>query len=97
MKWLFAPLLLCFALAAPALGEGMTDAQVRERMIRESLAAYPGRCPCPYFTDRAGRRCGRRSAYSRPGGRSPLCYVRDISKRMVDRYRRRHGIPSANR
>lgn len=37
-------------------------------------APSSGRCDCPYHTDRAGRRCGARSAYSRPGGRSPRCY-----------------------
>ena len=31
-------------------------------------------CDCPYDVDRAGRTCGRRSAYSKPGGRSPQCY-----------------------
>ena len=36
-----------------------------------------GSCDCPYDTDRRGRSCGKRSAYSRPGGRSPICYVRD--------------------
>ena len=37
-----------------------------------------GSCDCPYDTDRRGRSCGKRSAYSRPGGRSPICYVRDL-------------------
>lgn len=40
-------------------------------------AAVSGSCDCPYDTDRRGRSCGKRSAYSRPGGRSPVCYVRD--------------------
>lgn len=33
-----------------------------------------GRCDCPYDLMRNGRLCGGRSAYSRPGGRSPICY-----------------------
>lgn len=37
-------------------------------------AAYTGRCDCPYDRMRNGRRCGGNSAYSRPGGRSPICY-----------------------
>jgi hypothetical protein len=65
-----------------------SDAQVRQRLIRESIASYPGNCPCPYNTDRAGRRCGGRSAYNRAGGYAPLCFDRDISKEMVDRNRR---------
>ncbi|PZO74558.1 MAG: SH3 domain-containing protein [Mesorhizobium amorphae] len=35
---------------------------------------YVGTCDCPYDRMRNGRACGGRSAYSRPGGRSPQCY-----------------------
>lgn len=35
---------------------------------------YVGTCDCPYDLMRNGRLCGGRSAYSRPGGRSPSCY-----------------------
>lgn len=68
-----------------------TDQQIRQDMIAASIAAYRGSCPCPYSRDRAGRSCGRRSAYSRPGGASPLCYESDISQKMVDDYRKRTG------
>lgn len=67
-----------------------SDAQIRQRIIRESIAAYPGSCPCPYSTDRAGRSCGRRSAYSRPGGYAPLCYPNDVGRAEVDAWRRDH-------
>lgn len=66
-----------------------TDAEVRQAIIDESIAGYRGNCPCPYNTDRAGRRCGGRSAYSRPGGASPICYAKDVSQGMVDDYRKR--------
>ena len=69
----------------------MSDAQVRQEMIAESLTGYPGICPCPYNTARNGNSCGRRSAYSRPGGYSPLCYPTDISQAKVEEYRREHG------
>lgn len=36
---------------------------------------YVGTCDCPYDRKRNGSRCGGTSAYSRPGGRSPVCYV----------------------
>ncbi len=72
-----------------------TDAQVRQEMIRDSIASYPGNCPCPYNTARNGSSCGGRSAYSRGGGYAPLCYASDISKADVDRYRASHGIPEA--
>lgn len=42
--------------------------------IREPVS---GSCDCPYDTDSAGRRCGGRSAYSRPGGSQPVCYFED--------------------
>jgi uncharacterized protein YraI len=35
---------------------------------------YVGTCDCPYDRMRNGRLCGGNSAYSKPGGRSPLCY-----------------------
>ena len=35
---------------------------------------FVGTCDCPYDLMRNGRRCGGRSAYSRPGGRRPICY-----------------------
>lgn len=68
-------------IAAPTNGE-ITAA--RRTIIRQSIAAYPGSCACPYNTDRAGRRCGKRSAWSRPGGFSPVCYDSDISQSRLN-------------
>jgi hypothetical protein len=65
------------------------DGEIRELIIGESVASYPGNCPCPYFADRAGRRCGGRSAYSRAGGYSPLCYPNDVTDQIVTNYRTR--------
>ncbi|MBD2472387.1 hypothetical protein [Nostoc sp. FACHB-145] len=39
--------------------------------------ATSGSCSCPYDIDKAGRSCGGRSAYSRPGGSHPICYLDD--------------------
>ena len=66
-----------------------SDAQIRRDIVRQSIAAYPGNCPCPYNTDRAGRRCGGRSAYSRLGGHSPKCYPSDVTAAEVARARGR--------
>jgi hypothetical protein len=71
--------------------EALTDQQIRQAIIQESLSTYPGNCPCPYNVDRAGRSCGRRSAYSKPGGYEPLCYPDDITNEMVKDYRRNHS------
>ena len=69
----------------------LPDAVIIGLLIKASLASYPGNCPCPYNNDRAGRSCGRRSAHSRPGGASPLCYPNDVTPAMIEAYRKRHG------
>jgi hypothetical protein len=79
-------------LAAFAQGQvrqrSRTEAEIKREIISRSIASYRGSCPCPYSTDRAGRNCVRRSAYSRPGGASPTCYERDVTQQMVEEYRR---------
>lgn len=77
------------ALAPPAPAK-MTDSQVRQRIIQQSIDSYPGNCPCPYNSDRTGRSCGGRSAYSRAGGYAPKCYAADVSAAEVRAYRARH-------
>ena len=44
------------------------------RQERRSRAPYVGTCDCPYDQMRNGRRCGNNSAYSKPGGRNPVCF-----------------------
>jgi hypothetical protein len=61
-------------------------------MIAESIAAYPGHCPCPYNTRRTGSHCGKRSAWSKAGGYAPLCYAQDISDEAVKVWRQQHGV-----
>lgn len=68
--------------SAPSVAK-MSASQVRQILIQRSIGLYSGRCPCPYNTMKNGRRCGGNSAYSRPGGASPLCYPGDVSDRMV--------------
>ena len=75
------------SLASPAAARE-SDAQVKERIIQESIAAYSGNCPCPYNVASNGSRCGGRSAYSRPGGASPKCYPGDVSAAEVAARRR---------
>ncbi len=82
------------AFAAPALAQAqskLSDAQIRQSIIEDSKRGYSGPCPCPYNTMRNGRQCGSNSAYSKPGGASPLCYERDVSDAMVQSYRKRTG------
>ena len=69
--------------------KAMSDEQIKQAIIQESIDSYYGNCPCPYNTTSNGRSCGRRSAYSRPGGESPLCYASDVTKEMVRDFKAR--------
>ena len=84
-------LLLGFSLASAHAAQPpkKTDAEIKQRLIQESITGYKGSCPCPYNTDKAGKTCGARSAYSKPGGASPLCYDKDVTAQMVNDYRKR--------
>jgi hypothetical protein len=70
----------------------LSDEAVKARIIRESIASYPGNCPCPFNSARNGSRCGARSAYNRRGGYAPICFASDIGKDQVQAYRRAHGL-----
>lgn len=79
--------LLYLTLPITAAAADLSDAQIRQLLIARSIATYPGNCPCPYSLDRAGRQCGKRSAYSKPGGYAPLCYPVDVTIEMVASFR----------
>jgi hypothetical protein len=73
--------------------EPMSDAQVRQAIIEESIARYRATghpCACPYNMARNGSSCGGRSAYSRPGGAEPFCFLQDVSDGMVAAWRKAH-------
>jgi hypothetical protein len=89
MRWAMATALPMLLASAQPGSAQMSDAEIRRALIRDSLAGYRGNCPCPYNVNRAGKPCGPSSAYSKPGGQSPLCYERDVTPAMVEQYRRR--------
>jgi len=70
----------------------MSDDTIRRTIIEQSIARYAGSCPCPYNVDRGGRRCGGRSAYSRPGGASPICYPSDVPVSAIATYSQASAI-----
>lgn len=70
----------------------LSDDAIAQVLIDRSIASYSGNCPCPYNSASNGSRCGGRSAYSRPGGASPLCYKADVSADSIKRYRAQHQI-----
>jgi hypothetical protein len=79
------------ALSAPADARSkLSDGQIKQRIIKQSVAAYPGNCACPYNSASNGSSCGRRSAWSRGGGYAPLCYAADVSRAQVKAYRASH-------
>lgn len=88
MKYLLTLLLFSSALLA---GE-ITNEQIIQNIIQNSIASYPGNCPCPYNFTAGGSKCGKRSAYSKPGGYAPLCYPADVTPAMISSYKHKYGI-----
>jgi hypothetical protein len=69
-----------------------TAAAIAAMLVQESRNAYyaSGRpCACPDDLMRNGRRCGGNSAYSRPGGAAPYCYVSDVPLTVIQRHQAR--------
>lgn len=89
LVWIF---LLALASAQEDAPRVLTDAQVKQLIIRQSITAYSGSCPCPFNVDRAGLSCGARSAYSRPGGASPIYYAKQVTDAHVKRYREQNKV-----
>ena len=61
--------------------------EIKQLIIQSSIASYPGRCACPYHAASNGSRCGGRSAYSKSGGYSVICYESDITEDMLKKYK----------
>ncbi|WP_240548819.1 hypothetical protein [Cobetia sp. 4B] len=83
-------MLLALGAIQGAVAQEPTDDEIKQQIIRQSIARYSGNCPCPYNSASNGSRCGKRSAYSRPGGASPTCYPGDVSVNMIEQWRRRN-------
>ena len=88
MKLLTLILLLFAASFAYADNSSMSDEEIIQVIIYKSIATHRGNCACPYNRTTNGSKCGRRSAYSRPGGYQPMCYPRDVPSEMVGEFRR---------
>lgn len=70
----------------------MSEKDIKQKIIQESIDSYPGNCACPYNSTKNGSSCGKRSAYSKGGGYAPLCYDSDITKEMINNYKKIHNI-----
>jgi hypothetical protein len=62
----------------------------KRKMITDSISSYSGNCACPYNSTANGSSCGKRSAYSKPGGAAPLCYETDITDAQAAEWLRRN-------
>jgi len=60
---------------APVISRAPVKSAPESRKGEPLREPYVGTCDCPYDRKRNGARCGGTSAYSRPGGKSPRCYV----------------------
>lgn len=88
-----AALFAVFALLAaitPANAAQSKD-EIKQQIIDASIEAYPGNCPCPYNSMRNGRQCGGRSAWSREGGYSPVCYKKEVTDEMIKEWKAGHS------
>jgi hypothetical protein len=89
--------LACLLTLLPNLGfarDLLSDDEIAIAIVRESRQEYYSTghpCACPDDHMRNGRVCGNVSAYIRPGGAQPLCYVRDVTPTMILHYRAQHG------
>jgi hypothetical protein len=73
-----------------AKAAAVSAAEIASLIVQESRQRYYATghpCACPEDVTKNGRSCGRNSAYSRPGGAVPLCYVNDVTSEMISRYR----------
>ena len=78
---------------ATAAPPGLTDQEIAAKIIQASRDAYYATghpCACPEDHARNGSRCGGRSAYSRPSGAMPKCFVSDVTAAEIAAYREAH-------
>ncbi|WP_417464334.1 hypothetical protein [Kordiimonas sp.] len=65
----------------------ISDVEIKRILVAQSIAAYEGKCPCPYTKTSNGSECGQRSAYAKRGGDEPMCFPGDVPADSVLAYR----------
>lgn len=80
-------LFVIFVATHSCADSNLTDDEIAAVLIQESIRNYSGNCPCPYNLMKNGRRCGGHSAYSKPGGKSPLCYRDDVTEELIEEWK----------
>jgi hypothetical protein len=79
---------LAIAGAAPISDAAVTDAIIQQSVADYMATGHP--CACPYNLTSNGSHCGGRSAHSRRGGASPICYPDQVTPEMIMQWRRTH-------
>lgn len=82
---------LFLAISALAGTAKPSDDEVRQVVIQESIASYPGIALAPYNLASNGSRCSKRSAWSRAGGYAPICYPGEVTPTMIQQWRKAHS------
>jgi hypothetical protein len=76
--------LLAIVFAAALIG-GPSIALAQKAMTPQQYHKDKGPCACPDDKDKAGHKCGKRSAFCQPGGVEVQCFrAGDIEKRKKD-------------
>ncbi|BCG10316.1 hypothetical protein M2371_001365 [Buttiauxella sp. BIGb0471] len=95
MKWnAFFGLIMAVAMAfgmVTSVNASQNKDDIKQQIIDASIEGYPGNCPCPYNSMRNGRQCGGRSAWSKEGGYSPICYKKEVTDEMVKEWEAGHS------
>ncbi|RJL53903.1 hypothetical protein [Pectobacterium carotovorum] len=95
MKTTLAVAMVCvvalLSISTPSMAKNVriSDEQIKEQIIQKSISSYSGHCP--YNSARNGSKCGKRSAWSRAGGYSPICYKDEVTRKMIDDWRMKNG------
>lgn len=82
-----AALILSLLMVFPA--HAQSRAQLAQEVVDASISGYQahyGNCPCPFNRAKNNSKCGKRSAWSKPGGQEPVCYVEEVTDVMIERY-----------
>lgn len=70
-----------------AKSNSLSDDQVSQRIIDDSVASYPGTCACPSIPPGTAARAVAVVHGAKAGGYSPICYKKEVTKEMVKAWR----------
>lgn len=90
MRVLTTSFMFIILLSLSSFAFAQSDDEIKNIIIKQSIASYPGNCPCPYNSAKNGSRCGKRSAYNKRGGYALKCYPEDISPQELREWKQRN-------